>query len=186
MDLRRIAKLLALLAAAGLLGFALQRTLAASIEEPLLGLWWAVRSIPEQWVWGTLAVLGFIVAFTLGRGSRHERPEPTLLRRPSQTQQERLSELIELARTSPWARDVVSGRLRETAAVLRALREGVHRDDAREEIRTGQWLALLQMTDVSGPKREGTGSEGENYIDELAGALSTLECYAQGGTFEHN
>lgn len=185
MGLHRVAKLVAALAIVGLLVLAL-RGPVASLEEPLVRTWWIVRFIPEQLIWSAVALLGFIVAFTLGRGSRHERPEPTLLRRPSQTQQERLSELVDLARTSPWARDVVSRRLRETAAVLRALREGVHRDDAREEIRTGQWLALLQMTAVSGPKGEGRESENKNYIDELAGALSALERYAQGGTFERN
>ena len=186
MGLHRMGRLVALLAIVGLLALALRGPVSASLEEPLVRLWWAVRSIPEQWVWGTLAVLGFIVAFTLGRGSHHERPEPTLVRRPSQTQYERLSELIDLARTSPWARDVLGRRLSDTAAVLRALSEGIHRDDAREEIRTGRWPTELQMTAVLHPKRESAVSHSESYIDELAGALGTLECYAQGGTFEHN
>jgi len=185
MGLHRGAKIVAALAIVGLLALAL-RGPVASLEEPLVRLWWIVRFIPEQLIWSAVALLGFVLAVSLGHGPRTRRLEAAGLRPSPQTQHQRLSELIELARTSPWARDVVSRRLRETAAVLRALREGVHRDDAREEIRTGQWLALLQMTDVSGPKREGTGSEGENYTEELAGALSTLECYAQGGTFERN
>jgi hypothetical protein len=186
MGLHRMGRLVALLAIVGLLALALRGPVSASLEEPLVRLWWAVRSIPEQWVWGTLAVLGFIVAFTLGRGSHHERPEPTLVRRPSQTQYERLSELIDLARTSPWARDVLGRRLSDTAAVLRALSEGIHRDDAREEIRTGRWPTEPQMTAVLHPKREGAVSHSESYIDELARALADLEHYAQGATFERN
>jgi|GEM_PF-2256766 len=185
MGLHRVAKLVAALAIVGLLVLAL-RGPVASLEEPLVRIWWIVRFIPEQLIWSAVALLGFVLAFSLGRAPRTRRLEAAGRRPSPRTQHQRLSELIELARTSPWARDVVSRRLGETAAVLRALREGVHRDDAREEIRTGQWLALLQTTDVSGPKREGRESENKNYIDELAGALGTLECYAQGGTFEHN
>lgn len=180
MELPKAGKLVAVLAAVGLLGLVLRGPVAASLEDPLVHLWWLVNSIPQQWIWGMLAVLGFIVAFSVGRAPRQEKPETTPPHTPSQTQLQRLSELIELAGTSQWARDVVGRRLSETAAGLRALREGTHRDDVREEIRTGRWPAHSHVRAVLQTKRESEDMESESYADALAGALDALERYAQG------
>jgi len=186
MDLRRIRRLVAVLAAAALLGLALWGRVAASLEEPLFRLWWLINSIPQQWIWGILAILGFIAAFSLGRGQHQENPQPISPRPTSQTQLERLSQLIELADTSPWARDVLGRRLSETAAVLRALREGIHRDEALKEIRSGRWPAHPLLAAVLHPKREGEERNNQIYTDELVHALHALERYAQGGVFERN
>lgn len=185
MGLRRIARIAAALGAVGLLALAL-RGPVASLEEPLVQLWRVIDSIPQQWLWGVLALLGFVLAFSLGRGPRQDRSEPIRLRPSSQTQHERLSELIELADTSPWARDVVGRRLSETASILRALIEGIHRDEALKEIRAGRWPTTLSAAMVFQRQPENTESLSKDYADELASALDALECYAKGGNLERD
>lgn len=186
MDLRRVGKLVAMLAIVGLVVLALRGPVAAFLEEPLIRLWRLVQYIPQQMIWVALAAIGFVVTFSLGRGQRRKRPQPIALRPPSQTQLERLSQLIELADTSMWARDVLARRLTETASGLRALREGIHRDEALKEIRTGRWPAYPALAAVLHPKREEEETNDQTYSDELARALHALECYAQGGAFERN
>lgn len=197
MALRKIVRLLAILAAAGLLALALQGPVAAFLAGPLVRLWWLVDSLPQQLVWGVLALLGLLVAFSLGRGPRRERPEPESPPSPSQTQLERLTQLIQLAETSPWARDLLGERLCRTAAGLRALREGVHLEEAWEEIQAGRWPTAPWVAVVLQPQPEGNGKErrtlkgwiarnDRRYANELARALEALERYAQGGTLEVN
>lgn len=183
---RRMGGLVAVLAAVGLLALTLRGPVAAVLEEPLLRLLQLVNYIPQQLIWSALTIMGLVFALYLGRGMRRKSPEPIPARPPSQTQLERLTSLIELAETSSWARDVLGRRLSETAAGLRALREGVHPDQVREEIRTGRWPAHLPVMAVLRPERERNGGHVEPYADQLDTALDALECYVRGGTLERN
>jgi hypothetical protein len=184
MALRRIGGILAVIAAVGLLALSLRGPVAAVLEEPLLRLLQMVNSIPQQLIWSALAIVGFVFALFLGRGMQQKSPEPIPPRPPSQTQLERLTRLIELAETSSWARDVLGRRLSETAAGLRALREGVHPDQVREEIRTGRWPAHLPVMAVLRPERERNRGHVKPYADQLDTALDAMECYVRGGTLE--
>lgn len=186
MDLRRIGKPLALLAAAGLFVLILHGPLDALLREPLTRLWLLVDSLPQQLIWGALAIAGFVVVLKFPRRTDRERVEPRVTPPGHETQLERLTKLIHLGETSPWARDVLRWRLGETAACLRALREGMDLDEARKELRAGEWPTHPRVAAVLQPRREGEGSTNESYGDELALALDAIEQYAQGGSFEAN
>ena len=183
MRLHRIGTLVAMMAAAGLLVLALRRPLAAFLDEAVIGLWWLVNVVPQQVIWVLLAVVGFVVAFSLGRSPLRARVEPTPPSPPRRTQAERLSQLIELAETSQWAREVLGRRLSETTAGLRALREGRHPDEVREEIRSGRWPADPVLTGVLQPQGMEDGNNG-GYAQALAHTLHALERYSKGGAVE--
>ncbi|MBE0430935.1 MAG: hypothetical protein IBX67_03810 [Dehalococcoidia bacterium] len=182
----KLAKVLALPVAAVLLVLALRGPVLALLGEPLVQLWRLVNSVPQQFIWGLLAVLGFIVAFSLGRGPRRERREPAPLYSHSRTQIERLTQLILLGETSLWARDVLGRRLRGTAAGLCALREGIDLDQAREEVRVGRWPGHPRVAAVLPPESKLEAINNQGYADALAHALNALERYARGGTPEPN
>ena len=183
MELRKIRLLMGMLAAVGLLVLVLRRPLAAFLDEAVIGLWWLVNSVPQQVIWVLLAVVGFVVAFSLGRSPLRMRVEPTPSSPPRRTQAERLSQLIELAETSQWAREVLGRRLSETTAGLRALREGRHPDEVREEVRSGRWPADPVLTGVLQPQGMEDGNNG-GYAQALAHTLHALERYSKGGAVE--
>jgi hypothetical protein len=185
MALRKIVRVLAVLAAAALLALILYGPTDALLREPLSRLWWLMDSLPQQLIWVVLSIIGFVVILSLAGGSHVKQPEPLPRRSVRESQLERLAALIQLGQTSGWARDVLGQRLRETAARLRALREGMPLDSVRAEIRTGRWptqprVAALLLSDKDAQ------SENLNYPHDLAYALDVIERYAQGGSFEAN
>ena len=188
--MRKIAPALAVLIAAGVLALALQGPMAALLTEPLVRLWWFIDSLPQRLMWGALALLGLLVTFLLGRGPRRERPGSELesppRRSPSQTQIDHLARLIRLAETSPWAREALGRYLRERAAGLRALREGIDLEEAREEIHQGRWPTDPRLAEVLRPEREGRDRHYDydyDYAAKLVYVLDFLECYAKGEDF---
>ncbi|MFP3898280.1 MAG: hypothetical protein ACLFVD_03115 [Dehalococcoidia bacterium] len=183
MELRRIGLLMGMLAVVGLLVLVLRGPLATLLEGPIMGLWWLVNSVPQQVIWVLLALVGSVVAFSLGPGPRREGVELTFPSPPRRTQAERLSQLIELAEASQWARGVLGRRLTETTAGLRALREGRHLDEVREEIRSGRWPANPVLAAVLQPDGMEEGNSG-GYAQALAHALHALERYSKGGAVE--
>lgn len=192
MALRKIATALAMLAAAGLLALALQGSVAAPLAEPLVRLWWLIDALPQRLVWSALALIGFLLVYFLGHGPRQNRPKlgtkPPPRRSPPQI--ERLAQLIQLGETSLWAREVLALRLRERAADLRALREGLTLEEARTGIESGRWLADPRLARVLRPEmKEGEGQASRySYTAELAHALEALERYmeAKDGASESN
>lgn len=183
MVLHKIVKALVVLAGAALLPLVLYGPADALLREPLSRLWWLIDSLPQQLIWLVLSIVGFVVIFSLARGPHQKQPEPLHRRSTRENQLERLTALIQLGETSRWARDVLGQRLRETAARLRALREGIPLDSARMEIRAGRWPAHSRVTAVllSGNAEQ---SKDTNYPDDLAYALDAIERYAQGGSVE--
>ncbi len=178
MGRRKVAVFVAVLAVAALLAIVLQAPVHALLAEPLAQLWLLVDAIPQRLIWIVVAVLGFVIAFSFSRGPGKEGSEPAQLRPPTQTQIERLSELVELAETSNWARDVLGRRLCHTAAGLRALQEGIRQDEARDEIRSGRWPLNPSLVRVFHPQETGRRRD---YAREMACALDALEGYAQEG-----
>ncbi len=178
MAVHKIVRLLAMLAAAGLLALAL-RDPAVSLAESVIRLWWLVDSLPQQLVWSGLALIGLLVTCFLGRGPGPKRgrsePRPPPRRSPSQV--ERLAQLIRLAETSPWAREVLGRYLSERAAGLRAVREGVPREEALEEIKAGRWPADPPLAEVLRPEGE---EKDKDYAAKLAYTLEALERYVRG------
>ncbi len=178
MDRRKVVRLMIFAAAVVALTIVVHPPMAALLTEPLAQLWWLVDSLPQRLVWIVLAVAGFVLAVTVGRRQPTPTPEVAQAHPSSYTEVARLAELIELSNRSLWARDVLSRRLCETAAGLRALREGVHRDQVRQEVLTGRWPSTRTVADVLQPRQqEGDG----NYVRGLAGALDSLERYAREG-----
>jgi len=178
MDRRNVVRIMIFAAAVVLLAIVVHPPMTALLTEPLAQLWWLVDSLPQRLVWIVLAVFGFVLAVMLGRGQRMPAPEGAQPRTSSYTELARLAELIELSDHSIWARDVLGRRLCETAAGLRALREGVHRDQVREEVLTGRWPSTRSVTDVLQPRQQETDG---SYIRGLARALDSLERYAREG-----
>jgi hypothetical protein len=178
MDPRKVVRLMIFAAAVVLLAIVVHPPMTALLTEPLARLWWLVDSLPQRLVWIVLAALGFVLAVILGRRQPTPSPEVAQPRQSSYTEDARLAELIELSDHSIWARDVLGRRLCETAAGLRALREGVHRDQVREELLTGRWPSTRSVADVLQPRQQETDV---SYISELARALDSLERYARDG-----
>ncbi len=174
----KIVKLLILVVAVVLLTAVLHAPIATLLTEPLTRLWWLVDSLPQRLTWTVLAVLGFALAIALGRKSRLPAQKSTPARSCPYTEVERLTKLIELGNRSVWARDVLARRLCETAAGLQALREGVLRGQAREEILAGRWPADRSVSEVLQPQHKKPGG---HYAHELAEALDSLERYAREG-----
>ena len=178
MDRRKVVRLMIFAAAAVALAIVVHRPMAVLLTEPLAQLWWLVDSLPQRLVWIVVAVAGFVLAVILGRRQSTLAPEVAQPRTSSYNEVARLAELIELSDHSIWARDVLGRRLCETAAGLRALREGVHRDQVREEVLTGRWPSTRSVADVLQPRQQEIDV---SYISELARALDSLERYARDG-----
>ena len=174
----KVVTIAAVLAVTALLAIVIHTPVAALLAEPLARFWVLVDAVPQRLIWIVLAVLGFAIAFSLGRAPHREISESTPSHPPSPTQIERLSELIELAETSIWARDILGRRLSHMAAGLRALQQGIRHDEARHEIRTGQWPPNPSLARVFHPHDSGITRE---YARDLACALDTLEGYIGEG-----
>lgn len=174
----RIVWLFALLALTVLLIMAAHDPVRALLREPLTHLALLADTIPQRITWIVVAVLGFAIALSLGRIPHRESAVSSRLRPLSPSQIERLGDLIELAETSVWARDVVRRRLTLMAAGLRSLHRGIHPDEARDEIRTGRWPLDPSLARLLHPEHYGVGRD---YVGELAGALDALEGYVQEG-----
>jgi len=178
MDRRKVVRLMIFAAAVVALTIVVHPPMAVLLTEPLSQLWWLIDSLPQRLVWIVLAVAGFVLAVIAGRRQPTPSPEAAQARPSSYTEIARLAELIALSDHSIWARDVLGRRLCETAAGLRALREGVHRDQVREEVLTGRWPSTRSVAEVLQPRQqEGDG----NYVRGLARALDSLERYAREG-----
>ncbi len=173
-----IVKLLTLVVAVVLLTVVLHAPIATLVTEPLTHIWWLVDSLPQRLTWIVLAVLGFALTIALGDRSHLPAQESKPARSCPYTEVERMTKLIELSNHSVWARDVLARRLCDTAAGLQALREGVLRSQAREEILAGHWPADGSVSEVLQPQHKNTGG---HYADELARALDSLEQYAREG-----
>lgn len=174
-----------MLTAAALLALILYGPADALLREPLARLRWLMDSLPQQLIWMLLSIIGFVVILSLAGGPQSKQPEPMPMRSMRESQLERLAALIQLGETSPWARDVLGQRLRETAARLRVLREGVSLDSVRAEIGTGRWPTQPRVAAVLLSDKE-VQSKDLNYPHDLAYALDVIERYAQGGSFEAN
>ncbi len=174
----KVVKLLVLVAAVVMLTAALHAPVAALLTEPLSRVWWLVDSLPQRLIWIAVAALGLVIAIALGRRPRQPGQGITHAGSSAHTEVERLARLIEMSNRSAWARDVLARRLCETTAGLRALREGVQRGQAREEILAGCWPADTGVSEVLQPRHP--DSDGR-YARELDRSLDSLERYAREG-----
>jgi len=182
--MRRVGKTAAVLAIAALLISAVRVPVDTLLREPLTRLWWLVDSLPQQLIWWVLAIAGFVAVLSYTRGLQQSKQEASAKPMVRETQLDRLTALIRLADTSPWARDVLGRRLCQTAAGLRALREGIHLDDARQQLRAGRWPNQQRFAAVLQPHREEEWTLSDSYADDLRHTLDAMERYGHGGPFE--
>jgi len=184
MVLRRLRVPLAILMASAALALLVRVPVDTLLREPLALMWWLIDSLPQQLIWGMLTVIGFLMAFSLTRGPRNDRPESAVASALPETRVQQLTQLILLAENSGWARDVMGRSLRETAAALRALREGIPLDLARQALREGRWLNQQSFAAVPQPHREEEQTLSDSYADDLGHTLDAMERYAHGGPLE--
>ncbi len=182
--MRRVAKVAAALAIAALLISAVRIPVDTLLREPLTQLWWLLDSLPQQLIWWVLSIVGFTAVLSFTRALHHSNQESTVKPIVRETQLDRLTALIELGETSAWARDVLGRRLCQTAAGLRALQEGIHLDDARQQLRQGRWPEQHGVAALLQPHSDKAPTPNESYADDLEHTLDAMERYAQGGPFE--
>ncbi len=184
---RRRAWTVGLLLAVGLIGLSALLlwvhggVVAQVLATPFLYVGWFLDRLPQVLVWGTLMVLGVLVARRMGQRRAHAGFRQRLPL-PSRDELAVLAHQIKMSDRSLWARRRLGARLSRTAVAIRVRREGVEPELAWRELRAGHWPADTILAEVLRPPRRGRMRD--TYAKDLERSLSLLEGWRRGEDLE--